>query len=141
MNQQPLSGPRQADIDIYNIYPSIEDLVPLQLMHLLPYSLVVSIRERYTTLGGKYMTGQFREDGREINNVVNCDNLQSTLEEIIDSIFNWLAWSLVAYGEVDVDRLSDIDAQDNNPSMAEAFGLMVRAYTIVSQEAARASGR
>ena len=119
---------RTAPLDIHNVYPSIKELIPEQLRHIMPHSLCTAIAERYAAFGGKYMTDAIH-DGRKVNGVMDCDNLQSMNEEVIDAVFNWLAWSIVEHGEVDVKSVETL-----NPDMAEAFGHLVRAYSIIAEE-------
>lgn len=113
-----------SEVDIQNIYPSIKDLIPDRLMNELPHSLVTNIAQRYQDLGGKYMIDAFHTDGRQINNVINCNNALSTQEELVDAVFNLLAWMFVEYGVVNVENASE--------EMAAALQATVMAYVLVS---------
>src|SRR5690606_38629740 len=115
-----------------NIYPSIDELVPATVKHILPHSLVQTLEDRYAKLGHKYMTGRYYEDARgvrEINGIANCDNLLSTIEELDDAVFNWLAWAFLSYGEVDLETITQ-----ENSVMVTAFMAIVDAYRIISLE-------
>lgn len=74
------------------VYPSISELMPNILLSRIPASLAAEISERYETLGGKYLTGNFTEDGRQINGMMYTSRIDNCLEEIVDAVFCMLGW-------------------------------------------------
>lgn len=75
-----------------NVYPSIDELLPRILSAHVPESLAEIIRERYDTLGEKYLTDAFHFDGRRINACMDKSSIQDALEEVVDAVFNTLVW-------------------------------------------------
>lgn len=69
------------------VYPSIDELMPEPLMNMLPVNLARDISIRYETLGGKYLSAEFHNDGRQINAMMFTSRIVNCLEEIIDSVF------------------------------------------------------
>lgn len=75
-----------------NVYPSVEELMPNILKSRIPDTLARDIEERYTTLGGKYLTEKSHHDGRLINNMMFSNRIQECLEEVVDAVFCVLGW-------------------------------------------------
>lgn len=50
------------------------------------------IKERYETLGGKYLTMYQHEDGRFVNGMMYTDRIENCLEEIVDAAFCMVGW-------------------------------------------------
>lgn len=70
-----------------NVYPSIEELTPRVIKSYIPELLMQEIKERYETLGEKYLTEQTTEDGRRINAMMFTDRIVNCREELIDAAF------------------------------------------------------
>lgn len=77
-----------------NVYPNIEELIPDILNHRLPVSLQESLQQRYSELGGKYLTEEEYVDGRLMNACMFRNSLQDAIEEVVDATFNTLVWML-----------------------------------------------
>lgn len=69
------------------VYPSIEELMPEVMLARIPESLARDIRERYATLGTKYLTDQVHTDGRKINAMMFTSRVANANEEIVDAAF------------------------------------------------------
>lgn len=69
------------------VYPSIDELMPEILLARIPESLARAIRERYNTLGTKYLTDQVHTDGRRINAMMFTSRVANANEEIVDAAF------------------------------------------------------
>lgn len=69
------------------VYPSIEELMPEVLLARIPEALARDIRERYATLGEKYLTDQVHTDGRRINAMMFTSRVANANEEIVDATF------------------------------------------------------
>lgn len=82
----------QKALQSSEIYPSVEELMPVPLAAVIPQSLSEEIRERYLTLGAKYMTKDRYKDGRYINAMMNTSRIQNCREEIVDAVFCVLGW-------------------------------------------------
>lgn len=74
------------------VYPSIEELMPSSLLSRIPVVLANEVAIRYDTLGGKYLTDQHTDDGRQINACMFNDSCQDAIEEVVDAVFNVLVW-------------------------------------------------
>lgn len=61
--------------------------MPREILAKLPHELVVEIKERYETLGEKYMTDEVYPDGRRINGMMFTDRIENCREEIVDAVF------------------------------------------------------
>lgn len=72
------------------VYPSTSELMPGLLMARIPEALARDIKERYRTLGGKYLTDNHHSDGRLINGCMFNNSIQEALEEVVDAVFNIL---------------------------------------------------
>lgn len=68
-------------------YPSVDELLPLESLRILPENLSIDIATRYRDLGGKYLTDKLHDDGRRINGMMFTDRIENCLEEIIDGAF------------------------------------------------------
>lgn len=69
------------------VYPSIDELLPLEMLVIIPDNLAREIIERYETLGPKYLTDNLTEDGRQINGMMYTDRIVNCIEEIVDAVF------------------------------------------------------
>lgn len=74
------------------VYPSIEELLPPDLQARVPASLDAWVRERYASLGDKYLTTDIMPDGRRVNSCMYKSSVQDALEEVVDAVFNVLVW-------------------------------------------------
>lgn len=70
-----------------DVYPSIDELMPEILLARIPESLARDIRERYSTLGTKYLTDERHTDGRRINAMMFTSRVANANEEIVDAAF------------------------------------------------------
>ena len=77
-------------IDMNNVYPSVHEFVPDLMLSMIPASLYETIKERYETLGPKYVTETQHTDGRLINACMFTDDVQNILEEVVDAVFRSL---------------------------------------------------
>lgn len=70
-----------------DVYPSIDELMPEVLLARIPEALARDIRERYATLGTKYLTEDLHTDGRRINAMMYTSRVANANEEIVDAAF------------------------------------------------------
>lgn len=86
---------------MFEVYPSIDDLMPHVMLGLIPGALAQEIKERYENLGLKYLTNKRTEDGRWINACMDKSSVQDAREEVIDAVFNTLVWIFKGYKSKD----------------------------------------
>lgn len=79
-------------LSIDDVYPNLEELLPEDIQAKIPISLFEEIRNRYETLGVKYMTDTQSDDGRFVNGCMYKSSIQDALEEVVDAVFNCLVW-------------------------------------------------
>lgn len=77
-------------LDVNNIYPAIGELLTPALQAVVPEGLALRVRERYATLGDKYMLPDTTADGRQINACMRKNSFEDIEEELVDATFNAL---------------------------------------------------
>lgn len=87
------------------VYPSIEELMPEVMQSIIPEALAREIRDRYATLGTKYLTEERHVDGRFINAMMYTSRVANCREEIVDAAFCMLGTIFKA--QADNDEIPD----------------------------------
>lgn len=120
------------NVDEYSImnktpYPSIDELLPPLLLAKIPHKLAEEIKERYATLGEKYLTDALHSDGRRINGMMFTDRLVNMNEEITDAVF-------CVIGQIFKNKKNGIDSSENLTYILDG---LIDIYTIASIEIAK----
>lgn len=105
-------------------YPSIDELMPEELLAKIPATLARDIKERYDTLGEKYLTINTQEDGRLINGMMYTNRVENCIEEIIDAVFCMLGW---------IFKARAMDLVPNDSAYFAMTGL-IEVYSLLMQE-------
>lgn len=79
--------------------------MPEVMQSVIPEALAREIRERYATLGTKYLSDQKHTDGRTINAMMFTSRVANCREEIVDAAFCML-------GEIFKAQVADEDIPD-----------------------------
>lgn len=58
----------------------------------MPEELIAEIKQRYETLGEKYLTDNLTEDGRRINGMMYTSRIDNCNEEVVDAVFCIIGW-------------------------------------------------
>lgn len=91
------------------------------MLALLPASLVDEIKDRYATLGEKYLTDEYTQDGRRINACMTKSSWQDAREEVVDAAFNVL---VQIFKDNNNDNLSN-EAYSVLENLADIYGLIM----------------
>lgn len=109
------------------VYPNIMELLSPELQDRIPESLAAWIRERYETLGEKYLTDKQYVDGRYINGCMFKSSIQDALEEVVDAVFNVLVWHFKL-------RILDTPRPDIQASAYSALIGLIELYALLKSE-------
>ena len=97
------------------------------MLAILPDSLAAEIKERYETLGDKYLSDKFHTDGRQINGMMFTDRIINCKEEVVDAVFCIL-------GQIFKETVKGIEPSENMFPML--YGL-IQVYSLLSLEYVR----